>query len=271
MEEYRDFFVAYIDIMGFKGMIDKMNCQSIREIFEVLQSFKPHPLSKNTDVYNHIKMYIMSDSIVVYIESDYKDSFIALTDVCAQIQIKLSCLNPPILTRGGIAKGELYHEKNVLFGKGLTSAYLLESKLAKYPRIIFTEETRQSALKNMGKMFIFDYNKMYYKYDEDMLYYIDYLNTFCYMPSLGALSRQIITSFDNDYFEGLHTYLSEQLAVLTDSSIRDKYIWLMKKINQAIERKPEVKKWFDDKENKEKEKMDKRFDAALENKKEDEL
>lgn len=269
MEDYRECFVAFIDILGFKRVINEKECKSIRSIFAELQRFKPHPIIKNSEVYRYIKTYIMSDSIVVYIESEREDAFVALADVCAQIQIKLSSMTPPILTRGGIAEGGLYHENNVLFGKGLTRAYLIESTLAKYPRIVFTEETRQSALKHMGKMYTLDYNHMYYKHDDDMLYYIDYMNTYGYIPALGELSHEVITSFNNAYFEGLYTYVEFQLATLTDPSVRDKYLWLMKKINQAVECRPEVKKWFDGIKDKEKEEMDRRFDAALEMKRDD--
>jgi hypothetical protein len=42
-----------------------------------------------------------------------------------------------ILIRGGIAKGKLFHvEGGPLFGPAMNRAYFLESKKAKYPRVI---------------------------------------------------------------------------------------------------------------------------------------
>jgi len=45
-----------------------------------------------------------------------------------------------ILTRGGITSGLLYHNSQVVLGRGLIDAYYLESKLAKYPRIVISED-----------------------------------------------------------------------------------------------------------------------------------
>ena len=165
--EYKECYVAFLDILGFKKLISKSECQDIFEIFHAVLNFEPHPLIDKLNVYNDIHYTIMSDSIVVYVEAGITDAFIALTDVCSQIQMKLSRNNPPILLRGGIAKGTLYHKDHILFGTGLTKAYTLESTAAIYPRIIFTEELRKNALKNIGKLYVFDYNPMFYEKDED--------------------------------------------------------------------------------------------------------
>lgn len=264
MDGYKECFVAFIDILGFKNIIGKYNYDDLVKIFDELSSFEPHPLVRKPELYEHIGYSIMSDSIIVYIETVYEDSFIALADVCNQIQIRLSSLNPPVMVRGGIACGNLHHKDNVLFGDALTKAYILESTLAKYPRIVFTEETHIKALKNMGRLYVFDYNKMYYNIDEDMLYYIDYMHTFCFIPSLGELDQETIIKFDNDYFDRLYKYVEDQLAILTDSSVREKYLWLRKKITNEIECKPEVKKWIDEKKRKRQKEKDIRFKRAIE-------
>ena len=107
MEEYKECYVAFIDILGFKNLIDKSNFEDIYDIFQSVLNFKPHPLSKNADVYNNISYTIMSDSIIIYIDAAIQDGFIALTDVCSQVQMTLSRKNPPIFVRGGIARGTL--------------------------------------------------------------------------------------------------------------------------------------------------------------------
>lgn len=266
MEGYKECFVAFIDILGFRRLIDKADFEEIKKIFDEILSFEAHPLVKKKELYKHIKIHVMSDSIIIYIEKRYKDAFIALNAVCAQIQIKLSSNNPPILVRGGIAFGKIYHHRNVIFGDGLTKAYLLESSLAKYPRIVFTEETRQIALGNMDRMYVLDFNKMYYKQDKDKLYYVDYMNTFCYLPSLGDLSHDKIENFDNRYFDELLSYTEDNLGKCTDAAIREKYLWLNDKLVQGIECRPQVEKYFEEKERAEQEKRVKRYDAALKGK-----
>jgi hypothetical protein len=47
-----------------------------------------------------------------------------------------------ILTRGGVVQGGAYHNGRVLFGPGIVEAYNLEREVAKYPRIVVSEEVR---------------------------------------------------------------------------------------------------------------------------------
>jgi len=49
-----------------------------------------------------------------------------------------------ILTRGGVAVGDVYHRHDVLFGKAIVEAYELEHEVAKYPRIVVSDEVRQA-------------------------------------------------------------------------------------------------------------------------------
>lgn len=201
MTGYTECYVAFLDILGFKNHIDKANFEEIHEIFRTVVEFKPHQLTKNTNVYSEVKVTVMSDSIVVYIDASIEDGFIALTDVCSQIQFKLLNRKTPILLRGGIAKGTLYHKDNILFGQGLTKAYMLENTLAVYPRIIFTEETREEALNNTDYLYIFDYNSGYYSMDDDGVYYINCFHTFNFIPMYKPANVKEAISFDNIFLK----------------------------------------------------------------------
>ncbi len=262
---YKDCYVAFIDILGFKNLLRNADFRMIKEVFDGLISFQPAPLigNKGRHVYDKIRYYIMSDSIVVYVETGYKGSFIALTDVCLQIQIKLSNNNPPILVRGGISRGLLYHEGNVIFGPGLSAAYSLENELANYPRIVFVSDIRDKAIDNMGRLFVFDYTPLFYKKDSDKLFYIDYMNTYAYIPSIEAKNVEDVSYFEKNYFEGLYDYVISVLASETNPSIREKYLWLLNKIESAIETKPLVKEYFDLQKKKLKIERDNLFDMAL--------
>ena len=48
--------------------------------------------------------------------------------------------NDPILVRGAITLGDLYCKEDVIFGSGLSNSYLMEEKIAKYPRIIISKD-----------------------------------------------------------------------------------------------------------------------------------
>jgi hypothetical protein len=48
-------------------------------------------------------------------------------------------LNLGFFIRGGVSQGPLYHSGSLVYGPGIISAYLLESRIANYPRIILEE------------------------------------------------------------------------------------------------------------------------------------
>jgi hypothetical protein len=52
-----------------------------------------------------------------------------------------------VLTRGGIAVGNLHHKNGILFGPAMNEAYELESQLAVYPRIVLSKDV-QTHLRN---------------------------------------------------------------------------------------------------------------------------
>lgn len=263
MVEYKECYVAFIDILGFKNLIDDSECEDIYNIFQSILDFEPHPLISNASVYKHIHHTIMSDSIVVYIEAAITDGFISLADVCSQIQMRLSRNHPPIFVRGGIAKGSLYHQNNILFGTGLTKAYILESTAAIYPRIIFSNEVRENALENTKNFYMFDYDSSYYKKDNDEWYYINFLNTFNSLKTWRPRSVEESIEMNNMYFDSLLSHVNEVLGKETDNSIRRKYLWLKGKLTEEIEHMPQVKKYFEDLSNKKHEEEEKRCGEAI--------
>lgn len=263
MRGYTECYVAFLDILGFKNLIEESDCNTIYDIFQSILDFEPHQLLSKTDVYKKIHHTIMSDSIVVYIDAAITDGFMALTDACSQIQMRLLCNNPPIFIRGGIAKGTLCHENNILFGDGLTKAYILESTSAIYPRIIFTEELKQTALQNTEKLYPFDYSNIYYKKDDDEMYYIDFLCTLNLIRIKEPKKVEEVKHVNNEYFYCLHNHVNDVLNKEIELSIRKKYLWVKNKIKKQIECIPQVKEYFEELQKKEKEAADIRFNKLL--------
>lgn len=51
-----------------------------------------------------------------------------------------------MLCRGGIARGLVYHGGQVVLGPGLEAAYVLAKGMARYPRVILTQEVSRFGL-----------------------------------------------------------------------------------------------------------------------------
>lgn len=247
MKKYESHFVAFLDILGFKSLITQNSCDEIYPIFNELRNKSKTTLNLNgvqIKAFDDIHHTILSDSIIIFIKADIDDAFGALINVCCKLQTSLANRNNPILLRGGIAKGNLFYENDIIYGDGLTKAYLLESKLAKYPRIIFSGETLQEGVENtkymfteIEGMFIHDYKK-----DIDSIYYINYL------PSLlGKTQDEVVV-----YCDRLKSLCEKWLNKEIDFSLREKYIWLQKKLEEAIECMSQVKMLYTQKEEKRK-------------------
>ncbi len=227
MREYKDHYVAFLDILGFKNILDQYECEEIYSIFDTIHKRSSVSLiwnGINISAYSQIKHKILSDSVILYIEASIEDSFAALLYVCEGLQKSLLLRKKPILLRGGIALGGLFYEEDIIFGEGLTKAYLLESKIAKFPRIVFTEETLEEgklSTKHMGAMFrplICRYER-----DRDGLYFI----TYC--PFLSVRMENWKT-----YCDVLFSLCNANLRASTDVSIREKYLWLEKQANRTV-------------------------------------
>ena len=110
LKEYHEYFVAFLDILGFKSLLNNTKCDDIYSIFEVLHKKTNSRRNQNgveIKAYHHIKHTILSDSVIVYIRSDIDDAFAALIDICNQLQSSLANREKPILLRGGINKIKL--------------------------------------------------------------------------------------------------------------------------------------------------------------------
>lgn len=248
MREYREHFVAFLDILGFKAFIDHEACETIYQIFETI-----HARSKSSLNYNGVQIQafeamqhkILSDSVIVFIDAEIEDSFPALLTVCTQLQRALANRNDPILLRGGIAKGSLYYEDDIIYGQGLTKAYLLESNLAKYPRVIFTGDTLEAGRKVTKYMFPeLEGHFPSFAEDKDGLYIIDYL------PGKYPGKLEDMKAYGDRLIRKCETMLNS----LTDTSLREKYLWLRKQIDESISHMSQLQALYNQEE---KEKMDK--------------
>lgn len=238
MRQYKEHFVAFLDILGFKNLIVNSNCNDIYSIFDEIHSKSNASLNFNgvqIQAYDHIKYKILSDSIIIFIDTQIPDSFSALLDVCSRLQRSLIHRDDPILLRGGISKGLLYYEDDVIYGEGLTNAYLLENNLAKYPRIVFTGETLEAGKKSAEYIYV-DGQGIFNTFDtdEDMLYFLHYH----IQLQKGMEERKMLC-------DKVLNKCKKVLNHETNSDVREKYIWLKNYFIKSISMMPELQELYD--------------------------
>ena len=220
---YSDCYIAFLDLLGFKNIINHKKWEDILKIFSKIKNpLDAIFISTGTewvpiidhDSVSKINLKIMSDSICFYIDATVPNAFCILISVCLLFQIEMLKLSEPILMRGGIVRGNIYAKGDITFGPGLSNAYLLEEKSAKYPRIIVTGEVVQVGVSETDqscRKILTDY---LYR-DSDAYYILNYFS----MLSGDA---------DEDAASNFFKHIEKELDTATDPSIREKYLYLGK-------------------------------------------
>ncbi len=153
-------FIAFVDILGFSTLVDRMSKENdlFKTIRDALKSIDRQsrdfqhyrrkqrdkrkailrkgtvPLSPDTD----LQMTGFSDC---YVLSEVSLAWHVLAAVQA---LGSRFLAEGILIRGAVVQGDAYHRDRVLFGPGIIEAHKLESEVAKYPRILVSDQVREA-------------------------------------------------------------------------------------------------------------------------------
>lgn len=159
---YEKRIVAFIDILGFKDIVkdSESDPSKIELLYSALHFLKVWETSErwnlelveieedaqkrgvhNFDIRGKTNSTSFSDSIVVSVKVDDN-----INEMCSTLIVNLAfigavLLEKGILFRGGITIGNIVHRENgTVFGQALIDAYFLESKSAKFPRIILSDK-----------------------------------------------------------------------------------------------------------------------------------
>lgn len=123
--------VSFIDILGFSSIVEndarKLDPKNLERINDGLNEVRE--TSKDYGV----EIILFSDSIVLSTKLENKS---IINIIRSSIAVQKSLISRSILTRGGIAFGKHYQDEKTLYSEALIKAYNIETKLAKFPRIV---------------------------------------------------------------------------------------------------------------------------------------
>lgn len=225
--EYR--ILAFVDILGFKNMIQQSTCNSLEQkriltAMNIIHSYKElndfgfdgEGLRKYG-----VQVTTFSDSAIISYPISYDGGLFHVLIDLIHLQIDLSNLG--IFIRGGVSIGLAYHDKYNAFGPAMNDAYMLESKEAKFPRIILTSQTLNSgvaASKNHQNLSDISLLKSIIKQDKDGFYYLDYLRQFQELDYPEYDYYIWLTRIRDHLINNLNLYYS-------DTEIYHKYLWML--------------------------------------------
>lgn len=214
--EYETRVVIFIDILGWREIVNRSaeESDSFLKVINVAYNFKAvtEGLNTNGDDPFDTRITHFSDSLVISLpETDARPErleFFLLGLISATAHLGL-------FIRGGITIGKIYHKEGMVFGPALNSAYELESKHAKYPRILLDEkiykEWSEGQLHSAWRTFRDDY----YFYD-----FIRQLQEFPY-------NEKHLNPIKNAIERSIEKHRSNRKVLV-------KYCWLVKYFNEVM-------------------------------------
>ena len=215
---YEKRIIAFVDILGFSTMIEDSRADTTlrRKIKQAMTIVRD---THNKDLSDDIrKVTTFSDSAVIsYVADEHSSLFYLLIDII-HLQLRLGALG--IMIRGGIVYGDCYHDGDIVFGPAMNEAYWLESKIAKWPRVVITKDTLDKAIDESVDHGTYTYDceveeiggciqKDIYTDDSDYageMYFVDYLRQSQELIDYGDEYLEWLRAFREAIISGLNRY-----------------------------------------------------------------
>ncbi len=217
--KYESKFVAFLDILGYKKMIEKDKDSSIEIIYKIEKALSRSLEMLKYDFEDKISIKMFSDCFCISFDNKPEILKYILREL-ALMQLLLSFER--IFVRGGLSKGLHYESDRIIFSKGLVDAYKFE-KSAVYPRIIIDE----AIFADSGVESIFSCDHIIK--DPDPSFFIDYMD-------FDAVPHNLINP--DDYFEShKRAILYEVKENIGNAHVLKKYKWLAEYHNSKFDKK----------------------------------
>ena len=180
--------IVFLDILGYKNKISdnpSENSQFIMDVEKLTELIKATPSDSQTKYNENVGVRYFSDNFLIYYKMGNHPSSEHELSFLRSLLERISCIQFHFLARhhmmirGGITIGNFYANKDIVFGKGLVESYHLESKTAKYPRIVMDEKTFQR-LNDMAENISFrNHFDFTIPRDHDEIRYLNYYRWIC--------------------------------------------------------------------------------------------
>lgn len=251
---YRDRFVTFIDILGFKDIILKSEKDPniAKALFEALNNVTGKEAKGNALVNindekkskkDEKKLLILKNEIIKLLSEDFDLKVTHFSDCLvfsAPVENEIACFTIleaiaklmiemhskyQLLIRGGVSINKLCHEENgPLFGPALVEAYELESKKAIYPRILFSKNVALAITKTEHHKFM---DNLFKTTDDEMFFSLATAYDYIYHSS-SVLNKD---NLPEKYHKSLKD-IELKKTTIQDDNIKKKYCWIYDEMQQ---------------------------------------
>jgi hypothetical protein len=235
---YERRYIGYFDVLGWRSEIESAGSDPRRiarlaafpRIFETVKAVAPPSTVGG-------QMTTFSDNVIVSILAD-PNYLLSWVRIFAGIQISLGMMG--FWIRGAVTIGDLYHRDDAVFGPGLNRAHELETKAAKFSRIVLdpkiaelTSLRADYVVSDEGHQFLDPFQVGFL--EEIMATpfspaFIDHFNK----TSGSAINPARMPFSGNDWFKIFCVRLSRELMAASEEAAREKHQWLLSRILPRI-------------------------------------
>lgn len=128
---YTDAIVSFIDILGFRSMLETRPPEEIHRILLLLQQVANEDLGEDEP---SVHVRVFSDCVIRIARQDECGALFWEVNALRLAQIEMAARG--VFLRGGITFGKVYWDDTTVFGPGMVDAYQTESNFAVFPRIV---------------------------------------------------------------------------------------------------------------------------------------
>lgn len=243
--EYEPCIVTFIDVLGFRSMIEERPAEEIAKVLSKMAEFaapdSPDFKFKgaNARTTSETHGFIMSDAVVRVrpYDTEYKDGSL-FQELYSLLLAQIELVGQGVFVRAGMTVGMAHigpQGEGPVFGPAVVRAYELESKFAKHPRVI-VDQIVLDAFKSDARLRSDNHDlEEEWGYIKPMIrrqngdVFIDYLNP------------HHVGSFDDGYI-GYFGFLAKHATRVkkniakhkSDPNVLAKYEWLAQYHNQTI-------------------------------------
>lgn len=272
---YKDKFVIFLDFLGFKALIEESEKkpEKVNKIKEMLSFFTEEKIisyfkarSPSEEHYEefikrctNIEISNFSDCVVISFcdssqnPTNNQEVFLYMIEAIGLISLKVA-KEFNVLIRGGITRGNIFHDSKTLFGPALNRAYKLESKIANYPQILIDKSIM--ALPSEGALGYESVRTLIttpssgnfeeYKEDKKKFYSFSIISAMNYIKESSPKMNGYVNSFvlkvgvDERQFHTIINPIKEKLFNLNErdldkkeKAIQEKYEWVLQQLKDS--------------------------------------
>jgi hypothetical protein len=177
--------ISFIDILGFRSLVESSPPEMVSAALGSLEAFTG--VGKTSEHDHLLRVFSFSDSIIrIRAIRPYaaKSHPIGLRfyEILDLLHAQALLIDSGHLIRGGVTLGKISMSPNRIFGPGFIEAYDIESKFARYPRIVVSQKalkTLEDTDKPLSECDDRSYDKKHVRellrQADDGFWFIDYL------------------------------------------------------------------------------------------------